>query len=147
MKLYQFEKPPYLISTDRSLLDFTIIHGYLTRSYWSTGISLEMVKNAADNSLCFGVYHENTQIGFARLMTDYTISAYLADVFILEEYRGQGLSKWLMECILSIPEIRKLRKMMLATKDAHGLYAKYGFRALSDPSKYMELPLEGYRTF
>jgi GNAT superfamily N-acetyltransferase len=145
MKIYRFTRSDYSISTDPALLDFDVIHGYLTRSYWSEGISMETVRNAAEHSYCFGVYHKEAQIGFARLITDMTSFSYLADVFILEEHRGQGLSKWLMECMLSIPEIAGQRKMMLATKDAHGLYAQYGFRAISDPAKLMELPLKGFR--
>lgn len=137
MKIEEFTRDNYLISTDIQKLDLAIIHNFLTNSYWSKGITIEKVKRSIEHSLCFGVYEGTKQIGFARVITDYTIFGYLADVFIIEEYRGNGLSKWLMECVVNHPEIQDLRSWMLATKDAHSLYEKYGFKKIEEPGKYM----------
>lgn len=134
-----FRKGNYLISTDRSKLDFKVIQGYLSRSYWANKRKPEVTKLSIKNSLCFGVYFKKTQIGFARVITDYATFAYLADVFILEEFRGRGLSKWLMEIILNYGEVQNLRRWFLATKDAHGLYKKFGFTSLKEPEKIMEM--------
>jgi GNAT superfamily N-acetyltransferase len=128
-----------IISTDKEKLDPSVIHAFLTNSYWATGISLERVKKRIDNSLCFGVYVDEKQVGFARLITDYDSFAYLADVFILEEYRGVGLSKQLMNFMLKYPEVQGLRRWILATKDAHGLYAQFGFKPLEIPERWMNL--------
>jgi GNAT superfamily N-acetyltransferase len=127
------------ISTDKEKLDPSVIHAFLTTSYWATGISLERVKKRIDNSLCFGVYVEGKQVGFARLITDYDSFAYLADVFILEDYRGSGLSKQLMDFIVHYPDVQGLRRWILATRDAHGLYAQLGFKPLAVPDWWMEL--------
>lgn len=138
----EFQRDGFLISNERSRLDLDVIHGYLsTESYWSAGIPREVVEKAVQNSLPFGVYDTRThqQIGFARLVTDYATFAYLADVFILAEYRGQGLSKWLMACIRSHPDVQGLRRMLLATRDAHGLYQQYGFKPLAIPDRWMEI--------
>lgn len=135
---FERERPPYVISTDSRRLDFEVIHGYLRRSYWAPGVSRDTVERAAANSLCFGIYHGPEQVGYARVVTDRTTFAYLADVFVLETHRRRGLSKWLMECITTHPELQGLRRWMLATADAHGLYAKYGFRSLAEPERYME---------
>ena len=134
----EFKKNDYLISTDRKKLQIDVIHNFLSNSYWSPNIPLEKVKTLLDNSLCFGLYKKDSQIGFARLVTDYATFAYLADVFILEEYRGQGLSKWLMEIVLSFPEVKGLRSWMLKTKDAHRLYKQFGFDAPIYPDRVME---------
>lgn len=127
------------ISTEKEKLDPSVIHAFLTTSYWATGISLERVKKRIDNSLCFGVYVEGKQVGFARLITDYDSFAYIADVFILADYRGNGLSKQLMAFMLNHPDVQGLRRWILATKDAHGLYAQYDFKELAVPSRWMEL--------
>jgi GNAT superfamily N-acetyltransferase len=127
------------ISTDKKKLDPSVIHTFLTTSYWATGISLERVEKRIQNSLCFGVYVEGKQVGFARLITDYDSFAYLADVFILEAYRGHGLSKALMNFIINYPEVQGLRRWVLATRDAHGLYAQSGFRPFVKPESWMEL--------
>ena len=134
-----FRKGNYLISTDRSKLDFKVIQGYLGRSYWANKRKPEVTKLSIKNSLCFGVYFKKTQMGFARVITDYATFAYLADVFILEEFRGRGLSKWLMEIILNYSEVQNIRRWFLATKDAHGLYKKFGFTSLKEPEKIMEM--------
>ena len=128
-----------IISADKEKLDPSVIHAFLTTSYWATGISLERVKKRIQNSLCFGVYVDQKQVGFARLITDYDSFAYLADVFILEDYRGHGLSKQLMDFIMNYPDVQGLRRWLLATKDAHSLYAQFGFKPLDIPERWMNL--------
>lgn len=123
----------FLISTNKKLLDIKIIQAYLSeRSYWAQGIPIEIVQRSIKHSVCFGLYKEQQQIGFARLITDEATFAYLADVFILESHRGQGLSKWLMQCIHEYPQTKGLRRWLLTTKDAHGLYAQFGWQLLND---------------
>ncbi|MBK8983939.1 MAG: GNAT family N-acetyltransferase [Ignavibacteria bacterium] len=134
-----FKKGNYLISADNSLLDIKVIHGYLSRSYWAKNRPLKTTKKAIQNSVCFGLYLNKTQIGFARVVTDKATFAYLADVFVLKEYRGKGLSKWMMKVILGYGELKDLRRWFLATKDAHGLYEKFGFHSLKEPEKIMEM--------
>ncbi len=129
----------FIISTDKKKLDPSVIHEFLTNSYWATGISLARVQKRIDNSLCFGVYAGEKQIGFARIITDFDSFAYLADVFILENYRGLGLSKVLIDSILTHPDCRNFRRWLLATRDAHGLYAQFGFKELKMPSLWMEI--------
>jgi GNAT superfamily N-acetyltransferase len=129
----------YTISTDPSRLDFDVIHHFLTNSYWSPGVPFATVKKAAENSLCFGVYEGDKQVGYARVVTDYTTYAYIADVFIVESHRGQGLGKWLMGCVVEYPELQGLRLWMLATRDAHGLYEQVGFEALPHPERFMQI--------
>jgi GNAT superfamily N-acetyltransferase len=129
----------YIISTDKTLLDIDYIHDFISnKSYWAKGIPKNFIETSIENSLTFGVYHEKKQIGFARLVTDYATFGYLADVFIDEEYRGQSLSKKLMEFVFGMEELRNFRRMILATRDAHSLYEKYGFTPLKDPSRFME---------
>jgi GNAT superfamily N-acetyltransferase len=129
----------YRISTDRSELDLGVIHHYLSEeSYWAMGIPFVTLKKAIDHSLNFGVYHQNKQIGFARLVTDYATFAYLCDVFILEEHRGKGISKWLMKIINEHPELQGFRRWVLLTRDAHGLYAQHNWSAIKTPDRYME---------
>ncbi|WP_295651750.1 GNAT family N-acetyltransferase [uncultured Mucilaginibacter sp.] len=135
-----FIKKGFFISTDNSLLDFDNVYRYLNEdSYWAKGITKEKLLRAIDNSLCFGVYHDKKQIGFARLITDKATFAYLADVFILDAYRSQGLSKWLMQTIMSHPEVQGLRRWVLATADAHGLYKQFGFGPLAKPDRWMDI--------
>lgn len=117
----------YLGLTDKLKLDRSLIHSVLSTCYWCGGIPKEIVNSAIDGSLCFGLYEEDTQIGFARVITDETTFAYLCDVFIVEEHRGQGLSKFLMEEVLKSPKLQGLRRFCLATRNAHGLYEKFGF--------------------
>lgn len=139
MKAITTYKDSFCISTDKSKLDIKVIHHYLsTEAYWSINIPLDNVQKAIDNSLCFGVYFNEKQIGFARVITDCASFAYLADVFILKEFRNQGLSKWLMETIMSHPELQGLRMWALRTKDAHGLYKKFGFNEIVNTEKWME---------
>jgi GNAT superfamily N-acetyltransferase len=126
------------MSTDRQRIDIAAVHAFLTQSYWSPGIPRGVVERAIENSLCFGVYLGAQQVGFARVITDKATFAYLADVFIIESHRGKGLSKWLMEFVTAHEELQGLRRFLLATKDAHALYAKFGFEALGNPSRIME---------
>lgn len=134
---YTVRKNEYTISTDKSKIDIDFVHGFLTQSYWSPGILMKTVKKAVEGSLCFGVYYNNTQIGFARMITDIATFAYLADVFIDENYRGKGLGKWLIKVILAHPDLQGLRRIMLATKDAHSLYAQFGFVPFTTPERWM----------
>lgn len=129
----------YEISTEPELLDVTAIHAFLTQSYWSPGIPRSVVERAIANSLCFGLYRGAEQVGFARVVTDKATFAYLADVFILEAHRGKGLSKWLMQVIKEHKDLQGLRRFMLGTKDAHGLYMQFEFSELANPSRMMEI--------
>jgi GNAT superfamily N-acetyltransferase len=136
-----WERGDYLISSDRSRLDVELIHHFLSQtSYWAPGRAHDVVQRSIDNSLPFGIYKGNDQVGFARIVTDFATFAWVADVFVLSEHRGQGLSKWLMEVILSHPELQGFRRWVLATKDAHSLYARFGFIALHRPERWMERP-------
>jgi len=133
-------KKGYNISTDQNLLDLDMIHDYLcNQSYWSQGITKEKVQRSIENSMCFGVYKNGKQVGLARVITDKAIFAYLCDVFILDEYRGNGLSKWLLQTILAHPELQGLKRWTLATLDAHGLYKQFGFAPLSTPGNWMDI--------
>ncbi|HYM76802.1 MAG TPA: GNAT family N-acetyltransferase [Candidatus Dormibacteraeota bacterium] len=130
----------FVVSTDRARLDLNVIHGFLTNSYWARGIPREMVARSIEHSLCFGVYDgSGKQVGFARVVSDFATVAYLGDVFVLESHRGRGLSKWMMECILQHPALQGLRRWILLTRDAHGLYSQFGFTALRSAERYMEL--------
>lgn len=132
-------KGEFLFSTDKNKLDIQVIHQYLsTVSYWSRGIPIEVVKSAIEGSFCFAVYHQNAQIAFGRAITDFATFAYLADVFVLETHQGQGVGIWMMECIMEYLHSLKLRRLNLATRDAHTLYEKFGFKALEKPEIYME---------
>jgi GNAT superfamily N-acetyltransferase len=137
----------YTISTDPARLDLEIVHTYLANdSYWASSVPMPVLKKAVENSLCFGVYQADRQVGFARVISDYATFAYLADVFILEEHRGQGCGKWLVESIMDHPQLQGLRRWMLVTRDAHGLYAQYGFKPLANPDRLMEIvDLEVYK--
>jgi GNAT superfamily N-acetyltransferase len=129
----------FLISTDKSKLQFDVIHQFLSTCYWSPNIPLDKVKHAAENSLTFGIYKDEAQVGYSRVITDKTTFAYLADVFILEKYRGKGLSKWMVFFIMEHPELQGLRRFMLATRDAHGLYEQYGFEPLVNVPYFMQI--------
>jgi GNAT superfamily N-acetyltransferase len=129
------------ISTDPARLDRALIHRFLhEESYWAKGVPRDVVDRAIDNSLCFGLYdREGRQVGFARVVTDRAAIAYLADVFVLPEQRGQGLGKRLIQTVMSHPDLQGLRRFFLGTADAHALYAQYGFRPLADPGRMMEI--------
>ncbi|MGH7781965.1 MAG: GNAT family N-acetyltransferase [Candidatus Binataceae bacterium] len=136
----------FLITTDISRLDLNVIHPFLTHSYWAAGVPRPVVARALKNSLCFGLYDEHSQIGLLRVVSDYATFAYVADVFVLEEYRGRGLSKALMAAALAHPHLQGLRRWTLATRDAHGLYRKFGFETPPCPDRLMERAgLEVYR--
>ena len=136
---HQWQREGYTISTDSSRLDLDVIHEYLDKSsYWATGRSIETVKRSIENSLSFGLYENERQVGFARVITDYATFAWLADVFVLDSFRGQGLGKWLVEVILSHPDLQQFRRWVLATRDAHELYRRFGFTELKRPERWME---------
>ena len=135
-----WNKCNFTISTDKSRLNLEYIHQYLcNRSYWAENIPIDVVEKSIQGSICFGIYVDETQIGFARVITDTACFAYLADVFVDEQYRGRGLSKWLMEVIMSHPDLQGLRRFILATRDAHGLYQQFGFSLLSFPERWMHI--------
>jgi GNAT superfamily N-acetyltransferase len=126
------------ISDDKSKLDAGLIHRFLTTSYWAKGRTIEEVKKSIEYSICFGVYKHDKQIGFARIVTDCTVIAYLMDVFILEEHRGKGFSKLLLKTIFEDDRLKSVKKWMLATKDAHSLYTQFGFEKIKNPDRLME---------
>ncbi|NLQ18255.1 GNAT family N-acetyltransferase [Marinomonas sp. M1K-6] len=129
----------YRISSHYEDMDFDVIHAYIASTYWASGIPAHTLKTALDNSLCFGVFAaDGKQVGFARMITDQATFAYLADVFIAEEHQGKGLSKWLMQEIHDHPSMQGLRRILLATRDAHGLYAQFGYTPLSHPATFMQ---------
>jgi len=130
----------YVISTDPARLELDVIHQFLTNCYWAKGIPREVVARSLKHSLCFGIYHvSGGQVGFARVICDFATIAYFGDVFVLESHRGRGLSKWMMECVMQHPNLQGLRRWILLTGDAHGLYAKFGFTRLKSAERYMEL--------
>jgi GNAT superfamily N-acetyltransferase len=131
--------PPHEISSDAARLDITAIHAFLTQTYWSPGIPLATVERAIRNSICMGAYLDGRQIGFARMVTDKATFAYLSDVYVLEDHRGNGVSRRMLEGLFQLPELQGLRRMMLATRDAQALYEKFGFKALAAPARFMEL--------
>ncbi|CAN5685594.1 GNAT family N-acetyltransferase [soil metagenome] len=136
----EWTKGEYTISTDRERLNVEMIHHYLAKeSYWAKGRPLAVLQTAINHSLCFGLYQEDQQIGFARLVTDYAVFAYLADVFILPTHQGHGLGKWLIQTILQVPELQNIGRWTLNTRDAHGLYAQSGFGPITQPELAMEL--------
>jgi GNAT superfamily N-acetyltransferase len=126
--VHEWTRGEYTISTDRQRLDLDVIHGFLVRSYWAENRTRERVAQTIEHSLPFGLYHLDKQIGFARVVTDYVVIAFLADVFVLEAHRGKGLGRWLVEVVTSLPELRSIRRWLLGTRDAHELYRKFGFR-------------------
>jgi len=139
LPIFETQRDNLLISTDPTRLDLDAITAMLSRSYWARGRKREVVARYVQHSLVFGVYDGARQIGLARVISDYTTFAYLSDVFIHEEYRSRGVGKWLVETILSHPELRGMRRWMLATQDAHGLYAQFGFTPLHDAGRWMEI--------
>lgn len=132
-------KDKYRISDQTCDMDIDAIHGFLSQSYWAAGISRSLVKRALDNSLCFGIFDgEGKQVAFARAITDCATFAYLSDVFVVETHRGQGLAKWLLQTMASHPSLQGLRRTMLATEDAHGLYRRFGFTPIQKPDMFMQ---------
>lgn len=135
-----YNKNDFYISTDKSKMDIETIHQYLSEeSYWAKGVPREIVEKSIANSFCFGVFYQSKQVGFAKVITDFTTIAYLGDVFILEEFRGLGLSKLLMENIMNHPELQGLRRWILLTADAHELYKKFGWSDIKEPARWMEV--------
>jgi N-acetylglutamate synthase-like GNAT family acetyltransferase len=137
----------YTFSNDKNKLDIKVIHDFLSNSYWAKDIPVEIVKCSIENSLCFGVYHNDPegasrQIGFARVISDFASFGYLADVFVVEEYRGKGISKKLMQQIMAHPQLQGLRRFCLATRDAHKLYEQFGFKELAHPDRLMEIVVQ-----
>ncbi|CAN5399244.1 GNAT family N-acetyltransferase [soil metagenome] len=135
----KFLQQDYMISTDKTKLDVALLHRHLAQAYWSKSIPRDVVEKAIENSLCFGVYHQAKQVGFARVISDFASFAYLADVFVVEEHRGRGLSKWLVAVIMGHPELQGLRRWLLITRDAHGLYSQFGFQNIGNPERVMEI--------
>ncbi len=136
-KLGRFE-----LTTDKNRMQLDVIYRFLQKSYWANKRSLEAIRKSIEYSLPFGIFDGDKQIGFARVITDYSTFAWIADVYIDEEYRGQGLSKWLMESMLTHPELQDLRRWVLATKDAHSLYNQFGFKLLNKPERWMEIDFQ-----
>ena len=129
----------YEISTDPARLDLDVIHGYLREAYWSPGVPRDVVERSIARSLCFGLYAPDAQAGFARVVTDGATFAWIADVFVLDPHRGRGLGVWLMETVLAHPDLQGLRRIVLATKDAHELYERFGFVPLPTPERWMSV--------
>ena len=137
----EWRRGEYTISTDNERLDLAIIHDFISNhSYWGRGRRIKTVQRSLDHSLNFGIFKNDQQVGFARVVTDFATFAWVADLFILEGHRGQGLAKWLMKSILSHPELQGFRRWVLATKDAHELYRKFGFQELKRPERWLERP-------
>ena len=135
----EWTKDDFLITTDKEKIDALYVHQFLSNSYWAEGIPIETIKQSIEGSLCFSVVYLNHQVGFARVITDEATFAYLADVFIDENFRGKGLSKWLMEVIINYPTLQGLRRFMLATRDAHDLYKQFGFTPLTFTDRWMQI--------
>jgi GNAT superfamily N-acetyltransferase len=155
--IVEYRRDEFVISTSRERLSLDVVHGFLTNCYWAKGIPREVVARSIEHSLCFGVYDESPrfakearpcaqgkhgateQVGFARVVSDFATAAYLGDVFVLESHRGRGLSKWLMQCVVGHPALQNLRRWILLTRDAHGLYSQFGFTPVKAPERFMEL--------
>jgi GNAT superfamily N-acetyltransferase len=133
------ERGSFRISTDPLSVDVDAVHAYLSRSYWAAGIPREVVARSIPLSLCFSLFDAERQIGFARAVTDRATFAYLCDVYVLEEFQRRGLGTWLMEVVVSHPDLQGLRRFLLATKDAHGLYQKFGFTPIARPEIFMDI--------
>ena len=140
---FEHHRGGFTVSTDPARLDPAAIHAYLTTSYWAEGIPRETVERSLRGSLCFGLYEKDRQIGLARVITDGATFAYLCDVYVLAERRGLGLGKWLMECVMAHPDLQKLRRFSLATRDAHELYRPFGFAEIQNPGSHMEIVRPG----
>ncbi len=137
--MMNWTKNGFRITTNSEEFDVDYIHNFISHTYWAPNIPIETIRRSIQGSLSFGVFENNRQIGFARVITDHATFAYIADVFIDEAYRGKGLSKWLMEVILKHPSLQGLRRILLATRDAHDLYAKFGFKGLPEPDRWMQI--------
>lgn len=136
---HEWRRDAYTLTDDPARMDLDAVYAMLTSSYWASEIPKDVVARSIAGSVSFGLFHDGAQVGFARVVTDKATFAYLADVFIQPEHRGQGLSKWMMETILAHPELQGLRRWLLATHDAHGLYRQFGFKPLKNPDHYMTI--------
>ena len=136
-------RDPYVITTDPGRLDVDAIHAYLSRSYWAPGIPRDTVARSLPGSIPFGLLHGRDQVGFARVISDRATFAYLCDVYVLEAHRGRGLGTWLMEAVVTHPDLQGLRRFVLVTRDAHGLYTRFGFTPLARPERFMEIARPG----
>jgi GNAT superfamily N-acetyltransferase len=137
--IVEHRRGQFLVSTDPARLDLDVVHGFLTNCYWAKGIPLEVVRRSIAHALCFGVYDgSGAQVGFARVISDFATVAYIGDVFVLETHREHGLGKWMMECIMQHPALQGLRRWILTTRDAHGLYSQFGFTPVKFPERHME---------
>jgi GNAT superfamily N-acetyltransferase len=136
---YERRQGGFAVSTDPGRLDVAAVHAFLTQAYWSVGISRDVVERALANSLCFGLYAADGQVGLARVISDRATFAYLCDVYVLPEWRGRGLGRWLMECVMGHPDLAGLRRFILVTRDAHELYRPFGFGEPARPEIYMEI--------
>ena len=134
----EWKRNQLVVSTDPARLDLNAVHSYLISAYWCEGIPREIVERALKNSLCFGLFDGSIQVGLARVVTDYATFAYLCDVYVLETHQGRGLGKWLIECAMAHPQLQGLRRFNLVTRDAHQLYAPFGFKPLAAPERHME---------
>lgn len=139
----EWSRDGFTISTDPARIDLDVVHGFLAVSYWAEGIPREVVQRSIEHSMCFGLYHDGRQIGFARVITDRATFAYLGDVFVLEAFRGRGLARWLLEVIQAHPELQGLRRWVLLTRDAHALYRDAGWTSLAAPDRYLERWFKG----
>jgi GNAT superfamily N-acetyltransferase len=136
----EYRRGEFVISTSRERLDLDVVHGFLTNCYWAKGVPRDVVVRSVEHALCFGIYDGNgAQVGFARVISDFATIAYVGDVFVLETHRGRGLGKWLMQCITGHPALQNLRRWILTTRDAHGLYSQTGFTPVKAPERFMEL--------
>jgi GNAT superfamily N-acetyltransferase len=134
----EYRRDDFLISTDPTRLDLDVIYDFLTNCYWAKGIPREVVVRSIEHALCFGIYESGGQVGFARVISDFATIAYVGDVFVVESHRGRGLGKWLMECIVQHPGLQNLRRWILTTRDAQGLYSQFGFTPVKAPERFME---------
>ena len=135
----EWTKDDFTVTTDKRRIDVNYVHKFLTHSYWAEGIPIETIQRSIEGSICFSAFHFDTQVGFARVITDEATFAYLADVFIDEKFRRKGLSKWMMEIITNYPSLQGLRRFILATRDAHGLYRQFGFQPLNNVDRWMQI--------
>jgi GNAT superfamily N-acetyltransferase len=139
-EVLEYRRGEFVISTSRERLNLDVVHGFLTNCYWAKGVPRDVVVRSIEHALCFGIYDgEGAQVGFARVISDFATIAYVGDVFVLETHRGRGLGKWLMQCITGHPALQNLRRWILTTRDAHGLYSQVGFTPVKAPERFMEL--------
>lgn len=134
----EWHRKNFTVTCDPERIDLSLVSKFLASSYWAKGIREDTVAKSVANSVCFSLFEGDRQIGFAKVISDRATIAYLGDVFVVPSYRGRGLAKWMMECVLSHPELQGLRRWVLATRDAHGLYEQFGFTELAKPEVFME---------